>query len=82
MTLAEPSQTESAQPEDTPSSAAQTNLPPGLTERRMHDPELEGEDGQGGMMREAAAELRVVITGEKKHDVSGTVEEQERCWDV
>lgn len=82
MTLAEPSQTESAPPEGTPSSAAQTNPPPGLTERHMHDPELEGEDGQGGMMREGAAELRVVITGEKKEDVSGTVEEKERHLDV
>ena len=55
-TLAEPFQTGSAPPEGKPSFAARTNLPPGPTDWHTHGPELEGEDGQGGMMREGAVE--------------------------
>lgn len=68
MTLAELFQTGSAPPEGKPSSAAQTNLPPGLTEWHMHGPELKGEDGQGGMMREGAKERRA---REKREDERG-----------
>lgn len=58
MTRVEPSQKESAPPGGKPSCAAPTNLPPGQTEWHTRGPELEGEDGQGGVMREGAAEYR------------------------
>lgn len=56
----------SAPPGGKTSSAAQSNLQPGPTEWHMHGPELEGEDGQGGVMREGAEEREVVITRQKE----------------
>lgn len=50
--LAKAFQKVSAPPGGKTSSAAQSNLQPGPTEWHTHGPELEGEDGQGGVMRE------------------------------
>lgn len=78
MTLEGPFLTESAPPEGKPSSAAQTNLPPALTEWHMHGPELEGEDGQSGMMREGAVDQGGGCDYRRKRGRIREVEEQKR----